>query len=178
MTLGSVGNDDSGTWILQKLEEEKLNAYILKLENRTTGSCPVTVVEADRTCIGILEACEHYDGSHLENILANQQLMSNVKYLYTTEFFLDIHQDIALHLANHAIANNRALCFNLASDEDLKNYESKQEMLFNYIEHCSFIFCNKQEAIMFTKLYFKRLNLPEDETDLIQIALAVTKYKR
>jgi sugar/nucleoside kinase (ribokinase family) len=122
MTLGSVGNDESGIWILQKLEEEKLSANILKLDNRTTGSCPVTVIEADRTCIGILEACEHYEGSHLENILANQELMSKVKYLYTTEFFLDIHQDIAFSLAKYAIENNRSLCFNLASDEDLKNY--------------------------------------------------------
>jgi sugar/nucleoside kinase (ribokinase family) len=103
LTLGSIGNDEAGNWILQKLEEEKHDVDILKLDDITTGSCPVTVVEADRTCVAILEACEHYVGSHLEDILANIDLMSNVKYLYTTGFFFDIHQDIALKLSQNAI---------------------------------------------------------------------------
>jgi hypothetical protein len=34
-----------------------------------TGSCAVTVVDADRTCIAVLDACEKYPKEHLIEVL-------------------------------------------------------------------------------------------------------------
>ena len=55
-TMGSIGDDENGKWIQSKLQEEKLAVDLLQVPNVLTGSCPVTVVDADRTCVAILDA--------------------------------------------------------------------------------------------------------------------------
>ena len=88
--MGSIGDDDAGKWILETLKTENLDADLDIIENSLTGSCPTTVVEADRTCVAILDACEHYKKSHAEKVLSNKENLSEVKYFYTTGFMLEI----------------------------------------------------------------------------------------
>ena len=71
-----------------------MNAQLLQVENVITGSCPVTVVKADRTCFAILDACEHYSEDHFKNIIENQSLTEKVKYMYTTAFFIDCNEKV------------------------------------------------------------------------------------
>jgi hypothetical protein len=49
--------------------EENILGHIYMDETAMTGQCAVTVVDADRTCIGVLDACEKYPTSHLEEVL-------------------------------------------------------------------------------------------------------------
>jgi len=113
-TLGSIGDDEAGKWILQKLKEEKLNADLMVIENSITGSCPVTVVEGDRTCVAILDACENYKATHIEKVLAEEKDLTKVKYMYTTGFMLEINKEACQIMYKNV--ESFSLCYNLASE--------------------------------------------------------------
>ena len=56
-------------------------------EEALTGQCAVTVVEADRTCVAVLDACEKYPTKHLKHVIERDDLGS-VMFYYTTAFFI------------------------------------------------------------------------------------------
>jgi adenosine kinase len=68
-TLGCIGNDEAGKQILQQLRNENLMHDIYIDDQTLTGQCAVSVVNVDRTCIAILDACEKYPQSHLDSKL-------------------------------------------------------------------------------------------------------------
>lgn len=147
-TMGSIGDDENGKWIQSKLQEEKLAVDLLQVPNVLTGSCPVTVVEADRTCVAILDAGQHYKAEHFEQVLADEKQMENVKYLYTTGFFLSSQAPTCTSMAEYAQKFNKALCFNFASECLFEDPLESVKML-EMMKFCDFMFCNRQEAIAF-----------------------------
>ena len=52
-----------------------------------TGSCAVTVVKVDRTCIAILDACEKYPFTHIQSTLNHEKLRETLCF-YSTGFFI------------------------------------------------------------------------------------------
>jgi len=64
-TLGSIGKDKAGAYIVKELNKENLLHDLYEDETALTGQCAVTVVKVDRTCIAILDACEKYPTSHI-----------------------------------------------------------------------------------------------------------------
>jgi len=68
-TSGSIGNDKQAELIIKTLEDEGVTYDIHREEGAVTGTCAVTVVQVDRTCIAILDACKKYPTAHMENLL-------------------------------------------------------------------------------------------------------------
>ena len=87
ITLGSIGQDSQGEFIQKKLKEEKIINYLHVDEEAMTGSCAVTVVDADRTCIAVLDACEKYPKEHLAGVLSRPEIDS-CQVFYSTAFFI------------------------------------------------------------------------------------------
>lgn len=69
ITLGSIGKDSQGDFIKKQLDKENIINHLFKADDAMTGSCAVTVVEVDRTCIAVLDACEKYPLEHLAGVL-------------------------------------------------------------------------------------------------------------
>jgi sugar/nucleoside kinase (ribokinase family) len=69
ITVGAVGSDDKGERIQKELDEHKIINFLHTEPNTQSGSCAVAVVNNERTCIGVLDACESYPISHMENVL-------------------------------------------------------------------------------------------------------------
>ena len=88
ITLGSIGKDSAGELIQKQLEDEKIINYLYVDEEAMTGSCAVTVVDADRTCIAVLDACEKYPADHLSSILEKPEIQFS-KVFYSTAFFIE-----------------------------------------------------------------------------------------
>lgn len=101
LTLGSIGNDDQANWIEKTLVDEKIGYDVFKCE-KSTGQCAVTVVKADRTCVAVLDACEQYPTSHLENIIQRPE-SNNFLCLYTTGFFINTNYEALMIMAKFAL---------------------------------------------------------------------------
>ena len=109
----------------------------------------MTNVEADRTCVAILDACENFKTSHIEKVLLNQELLQELKYFYTTGFMLEIKAESCFKMAEYALVHNISFCYNFASED----CTLKDDELFKMIEFSDYVFCSKQEAIAFSKKY-------------------------
>ena len=65
LTLGCIGQDDSGSFVQQKLKEDSILHSLHIDPNAHTGCCPTITCQKERTCVAILDACEKYPHDHL-----------------------------------------------------------------------------------------------------------------
>lgn len=128
---------------MKLLAEENLMHDIYIDESTITGSCAVTVVNVDRTCIAILDACEKYPQSHLESKLNPTSLAETVVF-YSTAFFIQSNFSALIAMARFANQNNKLFAFNFAAEYI---YKQSRPQLLEIIAYSDFIFCNKYEAI-------------------------------
>lgn len=110
LTVGSIGTDDAAKIILEKTQQEDLLTSIHQEATAITGQCAVTVHEADRTCIAVLDACEAFPTSHLASLLANDTYQFN--YFYSTGFFIETNYEALQLLIKKS---NGRFAFNFAS---------------------------------------------------------------
>jgi len=157
-TLGSIGTDKQGTWIKDQLAKENIKHAIFEAQNEKTGECAVTVVDADRTCIAVLDACLKYPTSHLAGILDTED---SAYCFYTTGFFVEVNYEASLLMAQYAFENNKVFGFNFAADYLYADF--KQEML-KCIEYSNFIFCNREEAFACAAHLHVELGLETEES--------------
>ena len=101
LTLGCIGDDDSGSYIKKQLKDEEVLYDVHVEEGSLTGSCPVTVVNVDRTCIAILDACEKYPTSHLTSTLENYD-MTKALFFYSTGFFIESNKEALMKMIKYA----------------------------------------------------------------------------
>lgn len=115
MTLGSIGNDRTGKIVKSIIESEKLLYSIHEVEDTLTGQCAVSVVNVDRTCIAILDACEKYPTEHIKESL-NKELLKDTFCFYSTGFFIESNSQALFEMAKYANTHNRIFSYNFAAD--------------------------------------------------------------
>lgn len=88
VTLGCVGDDEAGKFVAKSLDEENMMHEIYVDDTTLTGQCAVTVINVDRTCIAILDACTKYPFSHLQPLMTEEYLKDTICF-YSTAFFIE-----------------------------------------------------------------------------------------
>lgn len=68
-STGCIGQDMQAKLIMEQLNEDGLTYDIHQDPEAVTGTCAVTVVNVDRTCIAILDANKKYPISHMDQLL-------------------------------------------------------------------------------------------------------------
>lgn len=183
--MGAVGHDETAKIILKQLQDEKISYSIFEAEDGvSTGLCAVTVNNVDRTCIAILDACEKYPTSHMANILTQAAVMQ-AHVFYSTAFFISSNLQALKLMAETACKMDKLFAFNLAS-EDVTAREKVN--ICEMLELTDIIFCNKNEALDFSRKMSTELNIdgaPEDElkisdisAELARISEALVLYKK
>ena len=142
--------------------------FVHEEKNSISGQCAVTVVKADRTCIGVLDACELYPTTHMSETLGLDEA-KNCRLFYTTGFFIDCNCEALRKMINYASKNNYIVGFNFAAEYI---YEASKNDILNIMMLSDFIFCNKEEAYacykaMRLELGFK---MPTDDDDELGMA--------
>lgn len=107
--------------ICESLAAEKHAYSIVEVSPASTGLCAVTVNNVDRTCIAILEACEHYPESHMKQTMESE-MMKNCICTYSTGFFIESNYEALCLLAEQSAEQNKIFGFNLASEEISKTH--------------------------------------------------------
>ena len=130
------------------------------------------MVEADRTCIAVLDACEKYPTSHLKLVLERPE-MASIMFYYTTAFFIESNYEALKTLMYHSNSYNKAFGFNIAAGYI---FEEKLEQMKEIISYSDFIICNKDDAHSCARHLSAEIGISADEKDRETIALAMTKF--
>lgn len=133
-------------------------------------------MEADRTCIAILESCESYPLSHLQGVLAKPEF-KNCLAFYTTGFFIGANWEALLEMAQFAHDNNKLFGFNFAAEY---TFTTHKEEILKILQYSDSMFCNKAEALACGRHLHAELGLDTEEkrTDIKQICAAVSSYPK
>lgn len=142
VTAGSIGHDSLANEISDQIQEEYILGHIYLADGALTGQCAVTVVDADRTCVAVLDACEKYPKSHLLQVLERPE-MSSVMFYYTTAFFIESNFEALKALMYHANSYNKIFGFNIAAGYI---FEEKLEKMKEILSYCDIVICNKDDA--------------------------------
>lgn len=129
-----------------------------------TGTCAVTVVNVDRTCIAILDANKKYPSSHMEHLLS-KNYVQDTWIFYSTAFFIASNYKALLMMVEFCKNNNKLFGFNFAAEFIYKYYKDET---FEMIENSDFIFCNKMEAIACSQYFYKELGIEHSEDDSLE----------
>lgn len=143
-----------------------------------TGTCAVTVVNVDRTCIAILDANKKYPISHMEHLLS-KTYVQDTHVFYSTAFFIASNYNALLTMAEFCKKNNKIFGFNFAAEFIYKYYKNET---FQMIDYADFLFCNKMEAIACSQFFHQDLGIEHSEDDtlenLIKIANSITSFDK
>lgn len=176
-STGSIGKDDQAKSIMDQLNNDGITFDIHQEAGSVTGTCAVTVVNVDRTCIAILDANKKYPISHMESMLS-KNYVNDTYIFYTTAFFIASNYDAIKLMAQHCLQNSKIFGFNFAAEFIYKYYK---QQTFEMIEYSDFLFCNKFEAIACSKYFHEDLGIEFSEDDSLEnmkiIANGITAYK-
>lgn len=134
------------------------------------------MVEADRTCIAVLDACEKYPTEHMVEALKREE-NKNCMFFYSTGFFIESNYN-ALKMMSEFVADSsdKIFAFNFAAEYV---YHTQKEKTLNILTMSDFIFCNKDEAIACAKYLHEEIGLDQsDLTNLNEIAKSVAFYSK
>ena len=118
-------------------------------------------MQADRTCIAVLDACKFYPTAHFQYAI-EQESARNCRLFYTTGFFIASNYEVVKLMMKHASDNNYIFGFNFASEGLYA--ESKEEIL-NILTYSDFIMCNIHEALPCAQDFGVELGLINGDDD-------------
>ena len=67
--MGATGQDNAADMVVEMLTKEGVGFSIHEDKDVSTGLCALTVNNADRTSIAILDACEKYPTEHMVKMM-------------------------------------------------------------------------------------------------------------
>lgn len=97
-STGSIGKDQQAQDIIDQLNNDGLTFDFHQEEGAVTGTCAVTVVNVDRTCIAILDANQKYPTTHMDKLLSTKYV-HETNVFYSTAFFIASNYEALLRMA-------------------------------------------------------------------------------
>jgi adenosine kinase len=124
--------------------------------------CPnrALIVSLRSSLVANLAAANKYNPSHLLQA-ENWALVEQAKVIYVAGFFLTVTPPGIMHLAKHALENNKPFAMNISAPFICQFFK---EALDSFIPYWDFIFGNETEMAAFAQ------SQGWSETDLVEIA--------
>ena len=120
----------------------------------------------------------------MEQMLADVALNDCWCY-YSTAFFITSNYDALLKLAQFSCQNDKIFGFNLAAEDTTKR---EKERIAQILEYTDIIFCNKAEALDFSRQMateldiepspINELEIADIDLELSRISEALVKYQK
>lgn len=160
--MGCVGCDEYAKTLEDCASKDGVLVHYMKDETTPTGTCAVLVKDGDRSLIANLAAANNFKKTHLETPEA-EAIYSAAKFYYMAGFFLTVSVESLVHVAEHALANDKTFCLNLSAPFIIDFFG---DQVATAMEYADYLFCNESEAAT----YAKKHDLGED---LKEVALKV-----
>lgn len=96
----------------------------------------------ERSLVANLAAANTFSISHLDNA-ESKEAIQNAQIFYISGFFLTVSVDSILHIANHAVENNKIFAMNLSAPFLIQFFADQLAATLPYTD---FVFGNESEA--------------------------------
>uniref|UniRef100_A0A7S1KTI3 Adenosine kinase n=1 Tax=Percolomonas cosmopolitus TaxID=63605 RepID=A0A7S1KTI3_9EUKA len=147
--LGCIGNDHFGEELTKQASKDGVNVRFMTTQEKPTGTCAVLVVEEEkeRCLIANLSAANEFKHEHL---LKDEQLtaMKQASFYYISGFFITVSPKSMLHVAEHALQENKVFMMNLSAMFICQFFLDPVKELLPY---CDYLFANEDEARALSK---------------------------
>ncbi len=160
--MGCVGNDEYAKTLKDCASNDGVLVHYMVDESTPTGTCAVLVKDGERSLIANIAAANNFKKSHLETP-ESEQIYSAAKFYYIAGFFLTVSVESLVHVAEHALANDKTFCLNLSAPFIIDFFGDQVATALPYADY---VFCNESEAAT----YAKKHELGED---LKEVALKI-----
>jgi len=144
--LGAIGDDESGSLLKLRCNQEGVTTCLMTVPSARTGVCGVCLKGVERGLVTRFNAANEYKLEHLQ---ANERLFDSAGIIYTTGFFLGCcNGDIAIYAAERAKKIDALFCMNLAACYIPKKYPDTLERLITLSDY---VFGNDKEATAYAE---------------------------
>eukprot|EP00045_Choanoeca_perplexa_P002813 m.26823 g.26823 ORF g.26823 m.26823 type:complete len:353 (+) comp11719_c0_seq1:65-1123(+) len=166
--IGCVGKDNYADQLSTAAKACHVNVEYMVDEATPTGTCAVLVVGKERTLCANISAANNYKIEHLaqDNVWA---MVTKAKFYYISGFFLTVSPPSIMKVAQHAAAENKPFCMNLAAPFICEFFK---EPLTAALPYCDIVFGNESEAEAFAKAN------DYGTTDVKEIALKLSAHAK
>lgn len=165
--FGAIGKDHYGETLEKCARDDGVLVSYQKNPNVPTGTCAVLVHGGERSLVANLGAANTFSKVHLDTDEA-REIINRGKIFYISGFFLTVSVESILHVARHAVENNRIFSINLSAPFVVQFFG---DQLAAAMPFADFVFGNESEAAIYgeTKGY---------GTDIATIALKVASQPK
>lgn len=160
--MGCVGDDEYAKSLRDCAAKDGVLVHYMVDESTPTGTCAVLVKDGERSLIANIAAANNFKKSHLETP-ESEKIYSSAKFYYIAGFFLTVSVESLVHVAEHALANDKTFCLNLSAPFIIDFFADQVATALPYADY---VFCNESEA----ETYAKKHNLGDD---LKEVALKI-----
>lgn len=146
--VGAIGQDEFGEKLKACIAEDGVTACYQEDDSASTGTCAVLLHEGERALVANIAAANNFLASHLSTDEA-EALIEHARFIYIAGFFLTVSLDSILHLARHAVAEDKLFMMNLSAPFLIQFF---QDQLAAALPYCDFVFGNENEAMTFAEV--------------------------
>jgi adenosine kinase len=140
--FGAVGEDEFGSELEKCAREDGVLVSYQKSKELPTGTCAVLINKRERSLCANLGAANSFSLSHLETKEA-ADIINRGKIFYISGFFLTVSIESILHIARHAVQNNKLFTMNLSAPFIIEFFGDQLAAAMPFTD---FVFANESEA--------------------------------
>jgi len=140
--FGAVGQDEFGRTLEGCARDDGVTVSYQKNKDLPTGTCAVLINKRERSLCANLGAANSFSLSHLETKEA-ADIINRGQIFYISGFFLTVSVESILHIARHAVANNKLFCMNLSAPFIIEFFGDQLAAAMPFTD---FVFSNESEA--------------------------------
>jgi len=140
--FGAVGVDSYGETLERCAREDGVRVSYQKSTTVPTGTCAVLINGGERSLVANLAAANTFSASHLDTADA-KEIITKGRIFYVTGFFLTVSVDSILHIARHAVENNKLFTLNLSAPFLIQFFGDQMAAVMPYAD---IVFGNESEA--------------------------------
>ena len=145
--MGCVGKDEYATTLKECAVKDGVLAHYMVDESTPTGTCAVLVKDGERSLIANIAAANNFKVDHLKTEEA-EKIYSAAKFYYIAGFFLTVSVESLVHVAEHALANDKTFCLNLSAPFIIDFFA---DAVATALPYADYLFCNESEAATYAK---------------------------
>ncbi|CAE7191796.1 Adenosine kinase 2 [Symbiodinium microadriaticum] len=142
--MGCIGADDFGTRLANECKSAGIAARFLVDKDAPTGTCAVTILDAERSLTTRLGAASKYKLDHVKDP-ENFAVLKSARIIYSAGFFITVSPETIDLASRVAEMSGSIYCLNLSA-AFIVQVPAYRAVLEKSLPHCDILFGNETEA--------------------------------